>query len=280
MRVQVGDGRLFFDVEGAKLVPDGPKMRERPTLLLLHGGPGFDHSIHKPDFSPLADVAQIIYLDHRSNGRSDRTSKDRWTLANWADDVRAFCEALEIEKPIVMGTSFGGFVAMAYGTRHPDHPGKLVLCTTSAKWRLSRVLEVFERLGGKEARDAAKAYWEAPSMETVADYLKVCFPLYNHKRRGTEAMTRSVMNMEVVLDFPRSEQSKFDFLPDLKRIKCPTMVMGGEDDPITPIADSEDIAAALPKELVRFERFPKTGHGIVNDAPQRFLAVLKEFITS
>jgi len=57
-------------------------------------------------------------------------------------------------------------------------------------------------------------------------------------------------------------------------------VMGGEDDPITPIADSEDISAALPKELVRFERFPKTGHGIVNDAPERFLAVLKEFIIS
>ena len=73
MRVQVGDGRLFFDVEGAKLVPDGPKMRERPTLLLLHGGPGFDHSNFKPDLSPLAEVAQVIYLDHRSNGRSDRT---------------------------------------------------------------------------------------------------------------------------------------------------------------------------------------------------------------
>ena len=115
--------------------PMARKMRERPTLLLLHGGPGFDHSTFKPDLSPLAEVAQVIYLDHRSNGRSDRTPPDRWTLANWAEDVRAFCEALEIEKPIVMGTSFGGFVAMAYGTRHPEHPGKLIFCTTSAKWR-------------------------------------------------------------------------------------------------------------------------------------------------
>jgi pimeloyl-ACP methyl ester carboxylesterase len=86
--------------------------------------------------------------------------------------------------------------------------------------------------------------------------------------------------MEVVLDFPRREQTKFDFLPDLKRIKCPTLVMGGEDDPITPVADSEDIAAALPQELVRFERFPATGHGIVNDAPERFIQVLKEFVAS
>ena len=41
----------FFDVEGASLVPDGPSMREKPTLLLLHGGPGFDHSIYKPAYS-------------------------------------------------------------------------------------------------------------------------------------------------------------------------------------------------------------------------------------
>lgn len=278
MRVQVGDGRLFFDVEGAKLIPDGPKMRERPTLLLLHGGPGFDHSTFKPDLSPLAEVAQVIYLDHRSNGRSDRTSPDRWTLENWADDVHAFCEALEIAKPIVMGTSFGGFVAMAYGTRYPEHPAKLILCTTSAKWRLDRVLDAFERVGGAEARAAAKNYWENPGADTVADYIRICIPLYNHNRRGNEMFTRSVMNMEVVLDFPRRHQSNFNFLPELKRITCPTMVLAGEDDPVTPIGDSEDIVAALPQELVRFERFPRTGHGIVNDAPERFIQVLKEFV--
>jgi pimeloyl-ACP methyl ester carboxylesterase len=59
---------------------------------------------------------------------------------------RDFCVALEIEKPVVMGTSFGGHVAMAYTTRHPDHPGKLILCTTSPKWRLERVLDAFERI--------------------------------------------------------------------------------------------------------------------------------------
>ncbi len=71
MRVLVNGVHLFFDVEGAGLMPDGPIMREKPTLLLLHGGPGFDHSIYKPAYSSLADCAQIIYLDHRGNGRSD-----------------------------------------------------------------------------------------------------------------------------------------------------------------------------------------------------------------
>ena len=94
MHVLVNGVRLFFDVEGAKLVPDGPGMRERPTLLLLHGGPGFDHTIYKPAYSALADIAQVIYLDHRGNGRSDAGPKESWTLAQWGDDVRAFCDAL------------------------------------------------------------------------------------------------------------------------------------------------------------------------------------------
>jgi pimeloyl-ACP methyl ester carboxylesterase len=121
MHVSVNGVRLFFDVEGAKLVPDGPGMRQKPTLLLLHGGPGFDHSIYKPAYSALADIAQIIYLDHRGNGRSEDGPRESWHLAQWGDDVRAFCGALGITDPIVLGASFrrhGGA-----GLRHaPSRP--------------------------------------------------------------------------------------------------------------------------------------------------------------
>src|SRR5688572_13195254 len=113
MHVSVNGAKLFFDVEGAKLVPEGAAMRERPTLILLHGGPGMDHTGYKPLFSQLADMCQVIYLDHRGNGRSDAATSDTWTLAQWGDDVRAFCEVLGIERPIVYGTSFGGAVAMS-----------------------------------------------------------------------------------------------------------------------------------------------------------------------
>jgi proline iminopeptidase len=113
MFVLVNGERLFFDVEGAGLVPDGPVMRAKPTLLLLHGGPGFDHSSFKPAFSALADIAQIVYIDHRGNGRSSGDDPKRWTLTQWADDVKGLCDTLGIEKPIVYGVSFGGFVAQA-----------------------------------------------------------------------------------------------------------------------------------------------------------------------
>ena len=108
MHVSVNGVRLFFDVEGSKFVPDGPLMREKPTLLMLHGGPGSDHSIYRPAYSALSDIAQIIYLDHRGNGRSEDGPRESWNLAQWGDDVRAFCEALGIVNPIVLGASFGG----------------------------------------------------------------------------------------------------------------------------------------------------------------------------
>src|SRR5262245_61537795 len=150
MRVMVNGVRLYFDVEGAGLVPDGPSMRARPTVILLHGGPGFDHTIYRPAFPTSSDFAQVVYLDHRGNGLSDPGSPDDWTLAQWADDVRGFCDALEIAHPIVYGASFGGMVALAYATRHPDHPAKLILVSAEAAGdsHLERRVALFQRFGG------------------------------------------------------------------------------------------------------------------------------------
>ncbi len=279
MRIQVGDVRLFFDVEGAKLVPDGPSMRERPTLIVLHGGPGFDHSSFKPHFSELVDVAQIVYLDHRGNGRSDRGEKAEWNLARWGDDVRAFCEALDIEKPIVLGQSFGGMVAMSYATRHPDHPGQLILSSTTAKTRLDRVYDAFERLGGLEVRGAAERYWTNPGPETLPDYAKYCLPRYSQTPQDPDGSRRTVWNFEVMFHFGGGEDLTFDLLPDLPKIVCPTLVLVGEEDPITPPADSDDIAAALTVDRVLVERFPGCGHGVFRDAPKRAFEVIRDFVT-
>jgi proline iminopeptidase len=276
--VGVGDVHLFFDVEGPKLVADGPRMAERPTLLLLHGGPGFDHSSFKPAFSPLADVAQLVYLDHRGNGRSDRGDPSTWNLAQWGDDVRAFCDALEIERPIVLGQSFGGMVAMAYATRHPDHAGKLILSSTAARMRLDRVLAAFERLGGAEARGAAERYWADPGSKTLPDYARLCLPLYSRTPQDPDARSRTLWNFDVMFDFGGGEDRTFNLLPDLPKVRCPTLVLVGEDDPITPPGDADDIAAALPPELARLERFPGCGHGVFRDAPEPAFRVIRDFI--
>ena len=72
MRIEVGGVRLFFDVDGPKLVADRPWMRERPTVVLLHPGPGFDHGVFRVGAGAwLASRAQVVYLDQRGAGRSD-----------------------------------------------------------------------------------------------------------------------------------------------------------------------------------------------------------------
>jgi proline iminopeptidase len=281
MRIKIGDSWLFFDVEGAKLRPDGPRMKEVPTLLLLHGGPGFDHSTFKPAMSALADVAQLVYLDHRGQGRSDRVSSDQCRIAAWADDVKDFCDALEITRPLVLGHSFGGVVTMVYATRHPSHPAKIILSSTTARIRRDRIYEAFERLGGNRARAAAERFWEDPGAATGAEYEHVCFPLYS--RSGAladpDVMSRMIFNHELELRFFQGEGRTFDFMEELHRIECPTLLLAGEDDPVTPLEDAADIARHIAPSLLRFVRFADAGHGVFRDVPKSSLQVIREFIS-
>jgi pimeloyl-ACP methyl ester carboxylesterase len=71
---------------------------------------------------------------------------------------------------------------------------------------------------------------------------------------------------------PGGQNDNFDMFPELDRIRCPTLVIGGEDDPMHPIERQVDLAATLPPHLVQFERFADRGHGVVPDAPERAMA--------
>jgi proline iminopeptidase len=277
MHVRVNGTRLWFDVEGAKLAADGPRMREKPTLILLHGGPGFDHSSYKPAFATLAPDAQLVYLDHRGQGRSDKSAPEHWKLAQWADDVRGFCDALGIERPIVFGSSFGGMVAMAYAARHPDHPAKLVFSSTAARHDLEGLVARFGKLGGEEAAAAARRFWEGPGMETLPDYVRLAVPLYNRGKADPDANARTVFALDVMFHFAAGEIRSMDLAPGLANVRCPTLVLGGELDPVCPIEMQEEIVAALPREHVRFQRFPDCGHGVYRDDPRAF-EVVREFI--
>ena len=155
--------------------------------MLLHGGPGFDHTSWADTMGPLSEWAQVVVYDHRGNGRSDAGPREKWTIEQWGDDVASFCDALDIEKPVVVGSSFGGFVAMSYAGRHPDHPSKLVLDSTSARLVIDRMFPVFERLGGPAAVEAARKFWTDPSAENLGQLLAdLPSPLQPPARRDAE----------------------------------------------------------------------------------------------
>ena len=280
MQITIAPGvQLFVDTEGAGLVPDGAAMRAKPTLLLLHGGPGYDHSGFKPAFSQLADIAQIVYVDHRGHGRSSRCPPDEWTLDTWADDVVRLCDALGIAQPIVLGQSFGGFVAQRYIARHPGHAAKVILSSTSPHLGQARKLAMFELLGGAAARAAAQAFWLAPDAATWATYNRVCMPLYNTRPAADpQARGRTLFNGPILFASASGEQQTMNLLPGLAAAACPVLVMVGEQDPVCPLADALDIAAALPPRWMQLARFADAGHGSWRDQPEAAFARLREFI--
>ena len=112
-------------------------------------------------------------------------------------------------------------------------------------------------------------------------YRETCFPLYNPtKSKDPDAAHRAIRNDAVALHFagPDRESSRLDFRAALAGVKCPTLVLAGDADPITPIQRSELIAACLPPHLVQLERFENAGHGVHNDAPERAFATIRAFI--
>ena len=282
MFVEVDGARLFVDVENPKLAFEGGAVREKPTLLMLHGGPGWDHAGFRSTFSALRDVAQVVYYDHRGNGRSGGNDPADWTLARWGDDVKGLCDALGIERPIVCGLSFGGFVAQSYATRHPDHPGKLILLSTAAKIDFPAVFHAFRRVGGPEVAAIAESYWRNPTVDGRARYIERCRPFYTRRRDASPAPDQVIRRTEVALHFngPHKEHGRMDFRDALARLRCPVLMMAGEEDPIVPVALGEATARCIPPHLLRFVRLAGCSHDIHRDDPERVCVAMRAFIAA
>ena len=280
MRIEIDGGRLFFDVVGCKLAPEGSRMVERPTLVALHGGPGGDHSYLKCELEPLAEVAQLVFPDMRGTGRSDPSPPERWNVDRWAYDVWALCEALEIRRPVILGHSYGAYVAIAYASRYVDHPAKLILCGAEARPHPEASVAVFRRLGGSRAYRSAKDFFESPTLETGALYSRDCLPLYNRKPEDPDKPLRMKANGEMTMRLLRGELRTIDLTPRLSSIRCPTMIIAGEDDPACPMEGALEMASMMRPNLVRLERISGAGHSPLNDRPEFVLRLLREFIAT
>lgn len=279
MRVEIEGTRLWFDIDGLGLVPEQRTMRTRPTVLLLHGGPGgFDHSYFKPDFSRLTEFAQVVYLDLPGHGRSDWGPAEAWTF-EWAGDlVHAFCESLEIVRPVVFGHSFGGPVAMSYGSRHPGHPGGLILQSTMARFDLDRVVDGFrDRYGGEIADIVQRSYLGDPNL--TADQWAQCWTLFGPWVPGETEKARIPRNEG--LNVAGGElMLRFDLISELAGVRTPTLVSVGDMDPITPVWASEIILDGLPDGLGRLDVIKNAGHFPWQDQPEPYWSSVRRFVES
>ncbi len=282
MRAKIRDTELFFDVEGLGLVPDGPRMREQPVAFLVHGGPGGDHSSYKPAFSPLSRKMQLVYFDHRGQGRSARGPKASYTLDNNVEDMEALRQHLGLDTIVVIGGSYGGMVALTYASRYPHRVSHLiVLVTTAHGGFLARAQEILDQRGTPEQKAVAQPLWTGSftSEAQLRDYFRIMRPLYSITADPSQpeiAGDRAILSVDAINVAFGGFLRTYDVRDQLHKITAPTLVIAGRHDWICPPEYSEEIARLIPQADLRI--FENSGHSIRADEPQALLDAIAGFI--
>lgn len=270
MKAKIRGTQIYFDVEGSQLVPDGAKMKELPVAFVLHGGPGADHTGYKPALSPLAEVMQLVYIDHRGQGRSARGEKETYTLKNNVEDLEALRKYLGLEKVVVLGASYGGMVAMSYAVAYPERVSHLIAMVTAPDYRfITKAQEFLAREGNAEQQMATHPLWKGAfeSEEQLREYFYTLGPLYSRKFNAEKAHAnryRGIVSVDAINmgfgDFLRT----YDITDSLKRVKAKTLVIGARHDWICAPEFSELIASQIPGADLHI--FGNSGHAVFADA--------------
>jgi pimeloyl-ACP methyl ester carboxylesterase len=278
MRIEVNGTELWFDVDGPAVVADGDSMRVRPTVLLVHGGPGsYDHSYFKPHFGRLRTAAQVVYLDLRGHGRSARTAPGQWTFEACADDLRAFCDVLGIAAPVVLGHSFGGCIALLYGVRHPGRAAALILQSTMARFDLDRLVDGFRQVAGENVAGLARRDYGGDPV-TDEEWARV-FATFGPRVPSADELARRIRNPEVG-ELGMRLLRTFDIVDQLDRITCPALVCVGRLDPVTPVAAAHEIADGLRSPVRRLQVIDDAGHFPWLDRPDHYWSLITDFIAA
>jgi proline iminopeptidase len=276
--------RLYFDIDGAGLVPDGATMRERPVAMLVHGGPGGDHSGFKPSMSPLAERMQLIYFDHRGQGRSDAADPASYTLDENVEDMEALRRHLGLGPIVSIGTSYGGMVAMAHAARYPDAVSHLLLIVTAAHGGfIPRAQQMLQERGSAMQRQVCETLWEGAfrTADEMRRYYDVMGPLYarRHDPAAAEAGRGRTIHAPEPLNRafgPMGFLRRFDLRGELGRITAPTLILAGRHDWICPPEFSEEIHRLIPRSDLRI--FEESSHSIRVDEPQAMLDAIVGFV--
>jgi proline iminopeptidase len=258
---------------------------DAPPLLLLHGGPGASHEYLLPQMLALAAEHRVVTYDQRGGGRS-RSDDDRVPIG-WRDqvgDVERVAEELGVAPLVIVGYSWGGLLAMLYAIETADRvesPVRLALIDPAPVARAYR--EEFER---EFARRQAGPQVAALRDELQRSGLRERDPdAYRHRTfelgvAGYFADPRRARDLTPFRVTGRVQQSiwqslgDYDIVPALGRLRIPSYVTHGRQDPI-PLASSEAAARALRTSCVVLE---DCGHVPYVEQPEQLFPPLLAFL--
>jgi proline iminopeptidase len=286
MFAAINGTRIFFDVDGKQFVPDGDRMREKPVCFVLHGGPGSDHSGYVPAIDPLTAYMQLVYIDYRGNGRSAYPDEATYTIKQNAEDIEALRLYLGLEKIVLLGQSYGGIVSQAYAVAHPENLHGLILITTApSRHFFERAQEALYRSGSAEQIEMAGKYlWSGkfPDNETCREYYRLFMNMYARRevssREFEENLAREIVSYKALNRAFGGDLKTFDLTPELHKISCPTLLIGGRYDWVTPIECTHEIERLIPH--CRTVILEESGHSVFHDQYEESLKAIVDFIVS
>lgn len=253
-------------------------------IVVLHGGPDFDHTYLLPDLDRLADAFRLIYYDQRGRGRSgDGVKPEDVTLASDLADLDRVRGHFHLASTAVLGHSWGTVLALDYAIRHPERVSHLILMNpapaSAADYRRFRQ-ERLEALGSDLARLRAAAAtdgYKAGDPDAVAAYYRIHFKAALRRPKDYERlmarMRPSFTTAEAVLKARHVEDrlmadtwssDGYDVLPRLRHLKTPTLVIYGDHDFI-PSFVAEHISQAVPN--ARLVTMKECGHFAYLECP-------------
>jgi proline iminopeptidase len=283
----VGDVRLWYKVAG-----HGAK--GAPPLLFLHGGPGYNsYSFEAQAGAALEKKLQVIYLDQRGSGRSERPWRGEYSIAALVDDIEALRKTLGVDRLALMGHSFGGTLALEYAAKYPGHVAKMVLVSAASDIPAAcaaRVDYIARRYGDRldKARAEARARNETPD---------ACFYAFNtvgpdlHQRVNDEVMfpDMSVGKRQDAIDAQSGLRNTGELGNALfgggftayrfarpERVTMPVLVLAGAEDHAIGLPAQRALGQALPH--ARVVEYPGAGHFLYLDAPDRFTRDVTDFL--
>jgi len=237
------------------------------AVLLLHAFP-LHAGMWARELAALAPRHRVVAPDYRGLGKTPPSGEPS-TMEHVAADVRALLAHLRVERAVVVGLSMGGYVALELFRQAPALFRGLALCDTKAS------ADTPEAAAGREqfAKTAIERGLEWVAGEMVPKLLREGAPAAEAKavrdliRGGTPAGVAAAQ---------RGMAVRPDSTPTLAGVTCPALVVVGEEDRLTPPAEAEKLAAALPD--ARLVRIPGAGHLANLENPEAFLRALSGFV--
>ena len=259
-------------------------------LVVVHGGPDFDHRYLLPDMDRLADDYRLVYYDQRGRGRSRGTVRlEDIHIDTYVEDLEALRRSLGLERIAVAGHSWGGMVALHYALRFPHRLTHLVLMNAVPvsyddfmrvrHERMRRRFAHAERMG-----ELTPGYQRADP-EAVAEFYRIDFGT-TFARPEELARLRLDWSREEILAGREIENRLaegliwspgYTLLPALPAIRTPTLLIHGARDFI-PLECTTRIAERIPG--ARLVVLPDSGHFSYIDAADDVRAALQGFLAA